>query len=61
MCRQRSAAILGERGLDFVGTASATAQTLRLVAELEPDVILIDSGRLHREGRGVGPIRLGRS
>ena len=35
-------ALLGQQGIDIVGVASTMAEALRLVAELRPDVALVD-------------------
>jgi DNA-binding NarL/FixJ family response regulator len=40
--RESSADLLRREGLDVVGVASNSAQAIQLVAELRPDVILVD-------------------
>jgi DNA-binding NarL/FixJ family response regulator len=37
-----ASALLGREGLDIVGVATNSADAIRLVAELEPDVTLVD-------------------
>jgi CheY-like chemotaxis protein len=58
-------AVLGRDGVTVAGVASSTAQALRQVQALRPDVVLVDIGlgeesgfdlaRLVREGHGGGP------
>jgi DNA-binding NarL/FixJ family response regulator len=40
--REEMRGLLAEQGLDVVGGAGSGAEALRLIAELEPDVALID-------------------
>jgi DNA-binding NarL/FixJ family response regulator len=40
--RESSADLLRREGLDVVGVASSSAQAIQLVAELRPDVTLVD-------------------
>jgi DNA-binding NarL/FixJ family response regulator len=37
-----AASLLGREGLDVVGVASSSAEAIRLVTELQPDVTLVD-------------------
>jgi CheY-like chemotaxis protein len=39
---ETAADVLGREGLDVVGVASTSAEAMRLVTELQPDVVLVD-------------------